>query len=54
VGALADSSVRKRLAELGQDIPTLAQQTPEALGAVQKAEIEKWWPVMKAANIRAE
>jgi tripartite-type tricarboxylate transporter receptor subunit TctC len=54
VGALADPSVRKRLAELGQDIPTLAQQTPEALGAVQKAEIEKWWPVMKAANIRAE
>jgi hypothetical protein len=38
----------------GQDIPPLAQQTPEALGAVQKAKIEKWWPVMKAANIRAE
>ena len=54
VGALADPSVRKRLAELGQDIPALAQQTPEALGAVQKAEIEKWWPVMKTANIRAE
>jgi hypothetical protein len=54
VEALGDPSVRKRLAELGQDIPTLAQQTPEALGALQKAEIEKWWPVIKAANIRAE
>jgi tripartite-type tricarboxylate transporter receptor subunit TctC len=54
VEALADPAVRKRLAELGQDVPPLAQQTPEALGAVQKAEIEKWWPVMKAANIRAE
>jgi tripartite-type tricarboxylate transporter receptor subunit TctC len=54
VEALADPAVRKRLAELGQDIPPLAQQTPQALGAIQKAEIEKWWPVMKAANIRAE
>jgi tripartite-type tricarboxylate transporter receptor subunit TctC len=54
VEALADPGVRKRLADLGQEIPPRAEQTPEALGAVQKAEIEKWWPVMKAANIKAE
>jgi tripartite-type tricarboxylate transporter receptor subunit TctC len=55
VAALADPAVRKRLAgDLGQDIPERAQQTPEALRAYQKAEIEKWWPLIKAANIRAE
>jgi tripartite-type tricarboxylate transporter receptor subunit TctC len=54
VEALADPGVRKRLADLGQEIPPRAEQTSEALGAVQKAEIEKWWPVMKAANIKAE
>jgi hypothetical protein len=46
--------VRKRLADLGQDVPPLAEQTPPALGARQKAEMEKWWPIIKAANIRAE
>jgi tripartite-type tricarboxylate transporter receptor subunit TctC len=54
VNALADATVRKRLADLGQDVPPLAEQTPRALGARQKAEIEKWWPIIKAANIRAE
>jgi tripartite-type tricarboxylate transporter receptor subunit TctC len=54
VAALADATVRKRLADLGQDVPPLAEQTPQALGARQKAEIEKWWPIIKAANIRAE
>jgi tripartite-type tricarboxylate transporter receptor subunit TctC len=54
VGALADPTVRKRLADLGQDVPPLAEQTPQALGLRQKAEIEKWWPIIKAANIRAE
>jgi len=54
VGALADAAVRKRLAELGFEIPPRAQQTPEALAAHQKAEIERWWPVIKAANIKAE
>jgi tripartite-type tricarboxylate transporter receptor subunit TctC len=55
VEALADPAVRRRLAdELGQEIPPLAQQTPEALYAHHKAEIEKWWPLIKAANIRPE
>jgi tripartite-type tricarboxylate transporter receptor subunit TctC len=50
--ALADPVVRKRLAELGLDVPPLNQQTPEALGVFHKAEIEKWWPIIKAANIK--
>jgi tripartite-type tricarboxylate transporter receptor subunit TctC len=54
VDALADPSVRARLADLGQEIFPRAQQTPEALAALQKAEIEKWWPIIKAANIKAE
>jgi tripartite-type tricarboxylate transporter receptor subunit TctC len=54
VDALADSNVRARLAELGQDLPALEQQTPQALGAFQKAEMEKWWPIIKAANIKVE
>jgi tripartite-type tricarboxylate transporter receptor subunit TctC len=54
VDALADSTVRARLAELGQEIPALDQQSPQALGAFQKAEIEKWWPLIKAANVKAE
>jgi tripartite-type tricarboxylate transporter receptor subunit TctC len=52
--ALADRVVRTRLAELGQEIFPRDQQTPEALGAFQKAEVEKWWPVIKAANIKGE
>jgi len=54
VDALADPGVRARLADLGSDIPAREQQTPEALGAFQKAEIEKWWPIIKAAGIKAE
>ena len=54
VDALADASVRQRLADLGQDIPARDQQNPEALGAFHKAEIEKWWPIIKAANVKAE
>jgi tripartite-type tricarboxylate transporter receptor subunit TctC len=52
--ALADASVRSRLVDLGQEIFPREQQTPEALGAYQKAEIEKWWPIIKAANITGE
>ena len=52
--ALADPTVRARLADLGQEIFPRDKQTPEALGAFQKAEIEKWWPIIKAAGIKAE
>jgi len=52
--ALADPAVRARLADLGQELPPREQQTAEALATFQKAEIEKWWPLIKAANIRAE
>ena len=52
--ALADSAVRKRLEETGLDIPPRDKQTPEALGAHQQAEVKKWWPMIKAAQIKAE
>jgi tripartite-type tricarboxylate transporter receptor subunit TctC len=52
--ALADPAVAKRLADLGQVIPPREQQTAEALGAYHKAEIEKWWPIIKAANIKLQ
>jgi tripartite-type tricarboxylate transporter receptor subunit TctC len=52
--ALADPAVRQRLGDLGQEIPPREQQTVEALGAHHKAEIAKWWPIIKAANIRIE
>jgi tripartite-type tricarboxylate transporter receptor subunit TctC len=52
--ALADATVRQRFADQGQDIPRREQQTPEALAAQQKTEIEKWWPILKAANIKGE
>jgi tripartite-type tricarboxylate transporter receptor subunit TctC len=54
VGALADPTVRQRLADLGQEIPPREQQTPEALAAFHKAEVEKWWPLIKAAGIKPE
>jgi tripartite-type tricarboxylate transporter receptor subunit TctC len=52
--ALADPKVRARLADLAQEIFPLDRQTPEALGTFQRAEIEKWWPIIKAANIKGE
>jgi tripartite-type tricarboxylate transporter receptor subunit TctC len=54
MNALADATVRSRLADVAQEIPPRDQQTPEALGAFTKAEIEKWWPIIKAANIKEE
>ena len=54
VDALADPAVRKRLAEVGLDIPLRAQQTPEALAAHQQAEVKKWWPMIKAADIKVQ
>ncbi len=54
VEALADPAVRERLATLGQEIPLREQQTPEALGAHHREEVDKWWPVIKAAGIKAE
>ena len=54
VQALADPAVRGRLADLGLDVASREQQTPEGLAAFHNAEIEKWWPIIKAAGIKAE
>jgi tripartite-type tricarboxylate transporter receptor subunit TctC len=54
VQALADPAVRARFTDLGLDVASREQQTPEGLAAFHKAEIEKWWPIIKAAGIKAE
>jgi tripartite-type tricarboxylate transporter receptor subunit TctC len=55
VGAsLADPAITQRFADQGQDVPPLAQRTPRALAAYHEAEIKKWWPIVKDANIKAE
>jgi tripartite-type tricarboxylate transporter receptor subunit TctC len=54
VETLADAAVRQRFADLGQEIPAREQQTPEGLFAHHKAEIDKWWPMIKAAGLKAE
>ena len=54
MAALADPTVQARLTQMGQDIVPRAQQTPQALGAHHKAEVEKWGPVIKAVGIKAE
>jgi tripartite-type tricarboxylate transporter receptor subunit TctC len=52
--ALADPATRKKLIDLAQDIFPPEQQTPEALHAFQQAEMDKWWPIIKAAGIKAQ
>jgi tripartite-type tricarboxylate transporter receptor subunit TctC len=52
--ALADPSVKSRFAELGLDVASPEQQKPEGLAAFQKAEIEKWWPIIKASGIKPD
>jgi tripartite-type tricarboxylate transporter receptor subunit TctC len=54
VDGLADAAVRQRLADIGQEVWPRAQQTPEALAAHHKAETEKWWPIIRASNLKAE
>ena len=54
VDAMADPAVRARLADLGLQYLPREEQTPEALGALQRAEIEKWWPIIKEAGIKAQ
>jgi tripartite-type tricarboxylate transporter receptor subunit TctC len=51
-GILADESIRQKMIELGYEMPAADQQTPEALGALQKAEIVKWWPIIRAAGFQ--
>jgi len=52
--ALADPAIRARFTQLGLDVASREQQTPEGLAAFHKAEIEKWWPIIKAAGLKAE
>jgi tripartite-type tricarboxylate transporter receptor subunit TctC len=52
--ALADPAVKKRFGDVGVDIPPREQQTPDALRALQKSEAAKWWPIIKAANVKPE
>ncbi len=53
-GALADAAVRQKFADQGHEIPPRGQHTPEALAAHHRAEIEKWWPIIRAANIQVQ
>jgi hypothetical protein len=48
------AGLKKRFADTGLEVPPPDQQTPDAFASFQKAEIEKWWPLIKAANITAD
>jgi tripartite-type tricarboxylate transporter receptor subunit TctC len=52
--ALTDPAVRQKLADQGFDIPPREQLSPEALAVYQKSEIDKWWPILKAANVKVD
>ena len=54
VTALADANVKDRLNKLGQQVSTRELQAPEAFDAFQKSEVDKWWPIIKAANIKID
>jgi hypothetical protein len=54
VDALADPAVRSRFVDLGMEIVPRERQTPEVLGALVKADAEKWWPIIKELGIKAE
>jgi tripartite-type tricarboxylate transporter receptor subunit TctC len=54
MSALADPAIRRKFTDLGHEIFPPYQQTPEALAALQKADIQKWWPILKATTIKAE
>jgi tripartite-type tricarboxylate transporter receptor subunit TctC len=54
VNALAEPTMRLRITDQGEEIPAREELTPRALGALQKAEIEKWRPIINAAGIKVE
>ena len=54
VEALADADVKARLNKLGQQVSSVDLQKPDAFAAYQKAEADKWWPIIKDANIKVE
>jgi len=54
MSTLAEPSIRARLIDLGVEIPSREQQTPDGFAAIQKTDIEQWWPIIKAAGIKPE
>ena len=54
VEALADQALRSRLVDLGYEVYPRERQTPEALGALRKADAEKWWPIIKELGIKPD